>query len=439
MPRGSNAAASFYLCPAAANTGIIDCASKEGKKLYEDASRKLCDESFSCDPDEYHDLIQVLSSRAMEWSWDSSIMSVPTDSSNAASPRVSLLLEHGKLSIGQIRQYEKTYIATQTRQAQNTYMLYQALFKSLSKIGRSKIILDKKDYVVHVGGQEYRSGTLLLKVILNKMHLETKAAARGIRQRLSNLDTYIVKIGYDIVKFNKYVKSQMQHLAAKGETTNDLVDNVLNAYEVVPGEDWKAWHRRVTDRIDDGTEVAINDLLEKGEAKYKTLVDNEKWNILSDSEKQIIALKAEIKDLRKNKNSGKKKDTKKPSTRKKREDKYLKLRDTVPKDPKKAVMIDGKKFWWCGKATGGNCEKLVRHHPSKCIASFSTMTPDQRKSALKSGSKSKKLTIKKVVVDDDERSATDTEGGNTDHDEASDFDEMQERTEEMDLSDGDEE
>ena len=342
MARGgssSNAAPSFYLCPAAANTGIIDCSQKEGKKLYEDASRKLCDEPFSCDPDEYHDLLQVLSSRAMEWSWDSSIMNVPTDSSNAASPKVSLLIEHGKLSIGQIRQYEKTYIATQTRQAQNSYMLYQALFKSLSKIGRSKIILDKKDYVVNVGGQEYRSGNLLLKVILNKMHLETKAAARGIRQRLANLDTYITKIGYDIVKFNKYVKSQMQHLAAKGETTNDLVDNVLNAYEAVPGEDWKAWHRRVTDRIDDGTEVSINDLLEKGEAKYKALVDNEKWNILSESDQQIIALKAEINDLKK-KNSGKKNPKKKPSTRKTREDKYLKLRDTIPKDPNDDLVKD---------------------------------------------------------------------------------------------------
>ena len=61
--------------------------------------------------------------------------------------------------------------------AQNTtYMLYQALFKSLSKIGCSKIILDNKDYVIHIGGQKYCSGTLLLKVVLNKMHLETKAA-----------------------------------------------------------------------------------------------------------------------------------------------------------------------------------------------------------------------------------------------------------------------
>ena len=67
------------------------------------------------------------------------------------------------------------------------------------------------------------------------------------------------------------------------------------------------------------------------------------------------------------------------------------------------------------------------------------MTPDQRKSALKSGSKSKKLTIKKVVVDDDERSATDNEGGNTDHNEASNFEEMQERAKEMDPSNCDEE
>ena len=426
----------FFLCPAAANTGVIDFATKEGRKLYADASGKLCDDAFSCDPDEYHDLIQVVTSRAMEWSWDSGIMMIQSEDDG---PRVSLLQEHGKISIGQIRRHERTYIHTESRQAQDTYMLYQALLKSLSKIGRSKIILERKDYEVVVEGRVYHSGTLLLKVILTKMHLETKAAARGIRTRLSNLDTYITKIGYDIVKFNKYVKSQMQHLAAKGETTNDLVDNVLKAYENVPGEDWKAWNRRVTDKYEDGYTIAINDLLEKAEAKYKTLVDNEKWNVMSDNEKQIIALQAQIKNLTKNgKKGGQKSDTKKKSARKTRESKYTQIKDKIPKDPKKAVIIEGKKFWWCGKATGGHCEKLTRHHPSKCVAGFSTMTADQRKAVLgNSGQSKKKLTIKETIFDD-ERSS-EGEGGGTEIDEdIEDVDEVEEGINDIDLDSAEE-
>ena len=182
---GMTARALFFLCPAASNTGVIDFSTKEGRKLYGDASGKLCNDPFSCDPDEYHDLIQVITSRAMEWSWDSGIMQIPTDARIANSPRMSLIHEHGKISIGQIRQYERTYIATPTRHAQDTYMLYQALFKSLSKTGRTKIILDRKNYVVNVGGREFRSGTLLMKVILNKMHLETKGSCtRDSREAL---------------------------------------------------------------------------------------------------------------------------------------------------------------------------------------------------------------------------------------------------------------
>jgi len=357
------AKATFFLCPAASNTGVIDFSTKEGRKLYGDASGKLCDDPFSCDPDEYHDLIQVITSRAMEWSWDSGIMQIPTDARIANSPRMSLIHEHGKISIGQIRQYERTYIATPTRHAQDTYMLYQALFKSLSKTGRTKIILDRKNYVVNVGGREFCSGTLLMKVILNKMHLETKAAAHVIRERLSNLSDYIVKIGYNITKFNAYVKSQKQQLAVKGKTTNDLKHNILKAYSVVPGEDWKAWHGRVQERLDEGTSIKIEDLLEKAESKFKTLVDDKKWNILSKNEKQIVALKAQIRTLN---SRPRKKDTrKKKSVRKTREDKYSLLKDKIPVNPKKPVTIEGKKFWWCGKATGGNCEKLTRHHPSK--------------------------------------------------------------------------
>lgn len=416
-------AVAFFLCPAAANTGIIDYTTKEGRKLYEDASAKLCDEPFSCDPDEYHDLIQVVTSRAAQWSWDSGIMQIPV-SDNPGSARVSLLQEHGKISIGQIRRYEKTYIATHCRKAQDTYMLYQALFKSLSKVGRSKIILEKKDYVVHVDRQEFCSGTLLMKVILNKMHLETKAAARGIRQRLQNLESYISKVGYDIVKFNDYVKSQMQQLAAKGENINDLEDYVLKAYEAVPGEDWKAWHGRVTERIDDGATLKIEDLLDKAEAKYKTLVDNEKWNVLSENEKQIIALQAALKSMRRGSTQkGEKKNPKAvPAARKKRDDKYFKLRDTIPKDPKKPVLIEGKKFWWCGKATGGNCEKLTRHHPRDCVADFKDLSSEKQKSILKKseGRKStKKLTIKESLmhVDDD---ASFMEGGRSVEEEGSD-------------------
>ena len=338
----------------------------------------------------------------MEWSWDSGIMQIPTDARIANSPRMSLIHEHGKISIGQIRQYERTYIATPTRHTQDMYMLYQALFKSLSKTGRTKIILDRKNYVVNVGGREFCSGTLLMKVILNKMHLETKAAARVIRERLLNLSDYIVKIGYNITKFNVYVKSQKQQLAVKGKTTNDLKHNILKAYSVVPGEDWKAWHGRVQERLDEGTSIKIEDLLEKDESKFKTLVDDKKWNVLSENEKQIVALKAQIRTLN---SRPRKKDTrKKKSVCKTREDKYSLLKDKIPINPKKPVTIEGKKFWWCRKATGGNCEKLTRHHPSKCIANFGKMTSEQRKSALKKKKPDEKprkvLTVKETIIED---------------------------------------
>ena len=394
--------ASFFLCPAAANTGIIDYSSKEGKKLYSEATAKLCEESLSCDSEEYHDLIQVVTQRAMEWSWDTGIMSIPTDADNPDSPRVSLIQEHGTLTIGQIRRYEKTYIATQSRQAQDTYMLYQALFKTLSKIGRSRVILERKNYMVLVNGREYHSGTLLMKVILTKMHLETKAAARMIRQRLASLDTYMTKIGYDVTKFNNYVKSQHQQLVVRGETTNDLLNNVLKAYEVVPGEDWKAWHGRVQERLDDGAILSVEGLLEKAEAKYKTLLDDGKWNVLSENEKQIIALKAQIQGMKKGKKtSGKEKKTR--PARKPRVDKHAAIKNKIPANPKRPVVIDGRKWFWCGKATGGHCEKLTRHQPTNCIAGFGRMTPEERKSAIKKSERKttkKELTFKETVMDD---------------------------------------
>jgi hypothetical protein len=87
-----------------------------------------------------------------------------------------------------IRDNETTYIDTEGRQAQNTHMLYQCLMRSMSrKKGKKKILIWHDEYNV-VG---HKSGTLLLKVIIREIHIDTNATTSNIRTKLSSLDTYI--------------------------------------------------------------------------------------------------------------------------------------------------------------------------------------------------------------------------------------------------------
>jgi len=50
-----------------------------------------------------------------------------------------------------------------------------------------------------------------------------------IRAKLSALDSYILTIGCDISKFNAYVKDLIDSLTARGETTQDLLANLLES------------------------------------------------------------------------------------------------------------------------------------------------------------------------------------------------------------------
>ncbi len=73
----------------------------------------------------------------------------------------------------------------------------------------------KDDYTI----DEYKSGNLLLKVIIRESHIDTNATTSNIRTKLSSLDTYIHTIGQDITKFNGYVKLLIDSLQARGLKT----------------------------------------------------------------------------------------------------------------------------------------------------------------------------------------------------------------------------
>jgi hypothetical protein len=59
------------------------------------------------------------------------------------------------------------------------------------------------------------------------------ATTSTIHTKLSNLDQYILTIGCDIIKFNGYVKYLVDNLAARGETTNDLLGFLFKECGVV--------------------------------------------------------------------------------------------------------------------------------------------------------------------------------------------------------------
>jgi hypothetical protein len=117
----------------------------------------------------------------------------------------NLIENCGTLTLEQVARWERTCIATPSRAAQDTYMLYTCLMSSLTATKKKKIMVWSDQYSIDVAGAKFDSRVALLKVIIRESHLDTGATTNSIRTKLSSLDTYIATVDSDIGKFNQYV------------------------------------------------------------------------------------------------------------------------------------------------------------------------------------------------------------------------------------------
>ena len=263
---------------------------------------------------------------------------------------------------------------------------------SLTKEGRSKILTDKEIYEVKVDMRWYQAGVTLLKVIMSKCLLENAAATRAIRTTLLKLPSYIVEIDYVITTFNEHVKKNVKDLAARGEVTSDIEYYVMEAYKKVPVRSFQILIETiegVNDKRVDDEAIDLQSILDRAEAKYKTLLAEDKWKT-KDEEIDALALETKItkkliKRLEEKKRSFREKRKRQERNEWKNPKKETRRRTKVdhtrkPKDITKPVTIDGKEWWWCCEETGGKCGGVLRRHkPNECKGIAGVPNPNQKK------------------------------------------------------------
>ena len=369
------AAIPFALTPAVAIDGIVDYTTSEGRKLYNSASYKLEEELYDCKPDGLYQFLQSLSTRAQEFGWDNipnGILMVPSDSDNMLSEGENLIDNYGKISLEDIRIYEESYLTLPCRPAQDSFMLFKCLMNSITKTGKDKVTIWKAQYTVNT----HASGNLLLKIIIRESHLDTNATTSNIRTKLSNLDTYVMTIGCDITKFNGYVKLLTESLAARGESMNDLLEFLFKGYGAVPDTEFTAYIKRKLENYEEGHKTIPEDLMTLAGNKYKLELENGTWNAPSPDEEKILALHAEIKNMKKyhlkkgyphgNDHKGKPKSGDSKKKYKSEKPSWM-SKPPAEGEEKKPKTWSDKPWYWCHADTGGKCTGVWRvHKPSDC-------------------------------------------------------------------------
>lgn len=370
----------FALTPYQAQMGIISYHTSEGRKFYSKATSQLADEKFGCEADDLLAFLEDLARRSNEFGWNSDgvgIMEIPDDPLNENTTYTSLLENYGEFTLATIRAHELTYINSVSRAAQDTVLLYHCLMNSLSREGKSKVMLWKHDYMVG----DVPSGNLLLKIIIQESCIDTNATTSTIRLRLSNLDKYLPTVGYDIAKFNQYVQQQVKSLSARGERTQDLLTNLFKGYLSAKDRVFCAYINSKKEKHEEGQNISTDQLMKWARNKFDIIKESGKWNAPSSEEQQIIALRAEIKSIKGNEKSKQSKSNKrnfKGTPKSNWEDKPEWFQGPPSqKDKDKPKTWINRQWYWCGAMTGGQCETWRQHKPQDC-GNFTPRNPRSR-------------------------------------------------------------
>ena len=140
--------------------------------------------------------------------------------------------------------------------------------------------------------------------------------------------------------------------------------------------------------------------------KFDTMVEKGTWNAPT-AEEKIVALEAKFNSTMKSLNkkvtfeSSKKKQGSKSGgdklNSKKKEGNHPKKWKAPKQGEKKEVKFKGHTWYWCGKDTGGKCEKWRAHKPKECKGLGADAPGDKQKRDL-TGSDKKKSIEKKLKV-----------------------------------------
>ena len=237
----------FALSPAHAVPGFLDFTKSEHHKIYKSGIRSVTasDDPFTCEADPLFQFLRDVEDRSNKMGWMNGILDVVISQEGDEVEEVdNLILNYGTITLDQVIESEKRYIALQQRKAQDTYMLYQCLMSSLSSDAKKKVMIWADQYQIDIEDTKYSSGVALLKVIICESHLDTNATTNQIRTRLLTLDMYITTVNCDIGKFNQYVKLLVQSLTARNQSTSDLLINLFKGYSAVRDEVFRAWLSR---------------------------------------------------------------------------------------------------------------------------------------------------------------------------------------------------
>lgn len=357
------AAPAFALFPGRATATPLDFSDSDDIKLYKSATAAMTT-PYNLAPIGLTQFLSNVRDRAIEFGWES-LIRVPT-APNAVTR--SIITDYGLISMQDCDAHATTYFEQNTRQAQNSGMLYLYLSKSLTEEARMLVFAFKEAFMKTIAtiGEPVGIGILLLKTIISKAVVDSAATVDTLRNSIASLDTKMGDLQSNVKQFNLHVINIRNGLIARGELVPELITNLFKAYAKVSDEDFVDYMKtKKFAHFDGTTNETADSLMAKALAHYEASVERGTWNAPNEKDAKIIALTAENSKLKKAK-----KTTENPTgTSTKSDDKRNAWKKVKPKEGETTKVIGDTTWNWCKWH-----KAWVRHAPDSCF-----LNPDKKK------------------------------------------------------------
>ena len=244
-------------------------------------------------------------------------------------------------------------------------------------------------------GDEFFDGAMMVKLSMDACDPETKVTIQMLRSKITG--TKSAEFHHNVMKMLDHISSTMNLITELGETHDSLLKDTFDALLTAPNSRFHQFFEIEKTRWEGGKDYTYDSLSEYAASTCDNVVSNGTWNMIDEKDKQIIASRTEVEELKSNKNSANN-DSMATSDRGKF-GKLLPWRKTNVSDK---IFKDGYWWWWCPKHSGSDFDGLhVRHKPEDhdaAIARRSKFNKDKSKSKDTPATKvDRKLTLSKEM------------------------------------------
>jgi hypothetical protein len=181
--------------------------------------------------------------------------------------------------------------------------MWCCLYNSLTEEAKATLLTYQKDDKITVNGEPKVVAPLMYKTIMRLATLDGNATLTALRTNLCELTQYAIKHNGNINEIYTYFNQNYAQPKARGQSVDNVHTILFDAYLLgVPDVTFHDYMRRLQDDWMDQTgdmhDATHKDIMKKAKAKYDLLVNSGKLGAKSPDQEKIIALEAQVKELK---------------------------------------------------------------------------------------------------------------------------------------------